>query len=379
MALVAVVEGLPAGLPIDLEFIAGELRRRQQGYGRSGRQRIESDSACILSGVRHGKTLGSPITLVVENRDYANWREVMAIEPRQFKDEKAARRLVRARPGHADLTGGLKYNTHDLRDILERASARETAARVAVGAIAKLLLKEFEIEIASHVLMVGGVPESPRSDVSWEEIKQISESSRLRCADAEVEKRMIERIDEAAREGDTLGGIFEVVACGVPAGLGTHTQWDLRLDGRLAQAIMSIQAVKAVEIGSGIAASSLPGSQVHDEIFYDDQDRRFYRKTNRAGGIEGGMTNGEPIRVRGYLKPLSTLRRPLMSVNVLTKEPEEAGFERSDVTAVTAAGVIGEAMTAIVLAQAMREKFGGDSLEEMKRNFRSYEEQVRAY
>jgi chorismate synthase len=377
--LVAIVEGLPAGLPIDSAFITHELWRRQQGYGRGGRQKIESDCAEIISGVRHGKALGSPIALFIENRDFANWQDVMALELRVFDDEKKARRLVRPRPGHADLAGGLKYNTHDMRDILERASARETAARVAVGAIAKQLLKEFGIEVTSHVLMVGGVPEQPRDDVAWEDIVAIPDDSPLRCADREVEGRMIEAIDQAKKAGDTLGGIFEVVARGVPPGLGTHTQWDLKLDGRLAQALMSIQAVKAVEIGSGTLASRLPGSQVQDEIFYDRATSRFFRKTNRAGGLEGGMTNGEELRARGHLKPLSTLRRSLTSVDVLTKESAEAAFERSDVTAITAAGVIGEAMTAIVLAQALREKFGGDSLEEMKRNSHAYQEQVRAY
>lgn len=378
-ALVTIVEGLPAGLPVDIAFINRQLRRRQQGYGRGGRQKIERDRADILSGVRHGKTLGSPIALLIENRDFVNWQEVMAVEPREFPDEAEARRVVRPRPGHADLAGGLKFDTHDLRDILERASARETAARVAAGALAQLLLREFGIEIASHVLMVGGVPEQPRDDVSWEEIVAIPDDSPLRCADPSLEQQMIARIKEAMKTGDTLGGLFEVVARGVPPGLGSHTQWDLRLDGRLAQAVMSIQAVKAVEIGSGVRASARPGSQVQDEIFYDAQARRFSRTTNRAGGLEGGMTNGEMVRVRGYLKPLATLRRPLMSVNVVTKESAPAAFERSDVTAITAAGVIGEAMVAIVLAQALREKFGGDSLDEMKRNFHAYEEQLRRY
>ena len=378
-ALVTIIEGLPAGLPVDIAFINRQLSRRQRGYGRGGRQKIERDRADILSGVRQGKTLGSPIALLIENRDFTNWQDVMAVEPREFPDEAEARRVVRPRPGHADLAGGLKFDTHDLRDILERASARETAARVAAGALAQLLLREFGIEIASHVLMVGGIPEQPREDVSWEEIMAIPDDSPLRCADPSLEQRMIERIKEAMKTGDTLGGLFEVVARGVPPGLGSHTQWDVRLDGRLAQAVMSIQAVKAVEIGSGVTASAHPGSRVQDEIFYDAQARRFYRTTNRAGGLEGGMTNGEMVRVRGYLKPLATLRRPLMSVNVVTKEPAPAAFERSDVTAITAAGVIGEAMVAIVLAQALREKFGGDSLDEMKRNFHAYEEQLRRY
>jgi len=378
-ALLAIVEGFPSGLPVDVEFIARELQRRQQGFGRGARQRIERDRAEILSGVRYGRTLGSPIALLIENRDFANWQEVMTPEPRSVEDERKARRVVRPRPGHADLAGGLKYDTHDLRDILERASARETAARVAAGALAKLLLREFGIEVSSHVLMVGGVPEHPRADVSWEEIQAIPEDSPLRCVDRELEAQMVARIEEAMRTGDTLGGLFEVVAHGVPPGLGAHTQWDLRLDGRLAQALMSIQGVKAVEIGLGVMAASWPGSRVHDEIFYDPAERRFYRKTNRAGGLEGGISNGEEIRIRGYMKPLSTLRRPLRSVNILTKEPADAAFERSDVTAITAAGVVGEAMVALVLAQALREKFGGDSLEEMKRQFSAYREQLRAY
>ncbi len=378
-ALLAIVEGFPSGLPVDVEFVTRELRRRQQGFGRGARQRIEQDRAEILSGVRHGRTLGSPIALLIENRDFANWQEVMTPEPRPVEEERKARRVVRPRPGHADLAGGLKYDTHDLRDILERASARETAARVAAGALAKLLLREFGIEVSSHVLMVGGVPEHPRTDVSWEEIQAIPEDSPLRCVDRELEARMVARIEEAMRTGDTLGGLFEVVAHGVPPGLGAHTQWDLRLDGRLAQALMSIQGVKAVEIGLGVMAASWPGSRVHDEIFYDPAERRFYRKTNRAGGLEGGISNGEEIRMRGYMKPLSTLRRPLRSVNILTKEPADAAFERSDVTAITAAGVIGEAMVALVLAQALREKFGGDSLQEMKRQFSAYQEQLRAY
>ncbi len=377
-ALIAIVEGLPAGLTIDIEYINHQLRRRQHGYGRGGRQKIEADRIDILSGVRHGETLGSPIALMIENRDFVNWQDVMAVEPRQL-DDAAARRLTRPRPGHADLAGGLKYNRRDLRDILERASARETTARVAIGALAQLLLKEFGILIASHTLMLGGIPEHPPLDVPWETIVAIPEDSPLRCADRDTERQMVAKIDEARKAGDSLGGIFEVVAHGVPPGLGSHTQWDLKLDARLAQAIMSIQAVKAVEIGIGATISGWPGSRTHDEIYYDADNRRFYRKTNRAGGLEGGITTGEDVRVRGHLKPLSTLRRPLMSVHIDTKEPAEGHFERSDVTPIAAAGVVGEAMVAIVLAQAMREKFGGDSLAEMRRNFEGYMEQVRAY
>jgi chorismate synthase len=377
-ALVAIIEGLPAGLSIDIDSINHELRRRQLGYGRGGRQKIESDHARILSGVRHGQTLGSPIAVMIENRDFANWEDIMAAGPREL-DESKARRLTRPRPGHADLAGGLKFDRRDLRDILERASARETAARVAVGAFARLLLKEFGIEIASHTLMLGGIPEHPLAEVPWENISAIQDDTVLRCVDKEVEQLMVNRIDEAKKAGDTLGGIFEVVAREVPPGLGNHTQWDLKLDGRLAQAVMSIQAVKAVEIGLGAIISGRPGSEAQDEIYYDAASQTFYRRTNRAGGLEGGITTGQEVRVRGHLKPLSTLRQPLMSIDINTKEPSKAAFERSDVTAVPAAGVIGEAMTAIVLAQAMREKFGGDSLDEMKRNFAGYREQVRAY
>jgi len=380
-ALIGVLQGLPAGLEVNIDFINHQLWRRQQGYGRGGRMKIETDRVEILSGVRHGRTLGSPVALMVENKDFVNWQEVMAVEPRQIRDEKRARRVTRPRPGHADLAGGLKYNTHDLRDILERSSARETTMRVAIGALAKLLLKEFGIEIASHVTMLGAIPAEPIHDASWEEIKAISEAddSPLRCIDKEAEARMIALIDEAKKAGDTLGGIFEVVAHNVPPGLGSHTHWELKLDGRLAQAIMSIQAVKAVEIGAGTMVSRLPGSKIHDCVGYNHQLRRFTRASNRAGGIEGGMSNGEDIRVRGHLKPISTLRRPLESVDINTKEPLEAAFERSDITAVGAAGVIGEAVVAWVLADAMVEKFGGDSLGEMKRNFEGYLEQLKNY
>lgn len=377
-ALVAIVEGMPAGLPIALDFINHHLRRRQHGYGRGGRQKIESDEVQILSGVRHGETLGSPIALLIENKDFANWEEIMATQPRQL-DESKARRLIRPRPGHADLAGGLKYDRRDLRDILERASARETAARVAVGALAQLLLREFGIAVAGHTLQLGGIPEIAPQAVPWDVIIAIPEESPLRCADKEAEQRMIAKIDEAWKAGDTLGGVFEVVARNVPVGLGSHTQWDMKLDGRLAQAVMSIQGVKAVEIGLGATISGWPGSQVQDEIFYDPGEQKFYRTTNHSGGLEGGISTGSEVRVRGHLKPLSTLRQPLMSVNINTKEPERGHFERSDVTSVPAAGVVGEAMVAIVLAQAMREKFGGDSLGEMKRNYQGFMEQVRRY
>jgi chorismate synthase len=376
--LVVIIEGLPAGLAVDLASINRQMWRRQQGYGRGGRMKIESDEAEIISGVRHGKTLGSPVSLLIRNRDFENWQEVMNVEPREFAEEKRARRLTRPRPGHTDLAGGLKYDTHDLRDILERASARETAARVAAGAFARVLLKEIGIEIASHTAMIGGVPAEP-VPARWEEIISIAEDSPLRCADKEAEAAMIALIDQTKEAKDTLGGIFEVAARGVVAGLGSHTQWGRKIDGRLAQAIMCIPAVKAVEIGAGVRVSRATGSQIHDEIGYNESARKFTRPTNRAGGIEGGITNGEEIRVLGHLKPISTLRRPLASVDVVTKQESEAAFERSDIVAVPAAGVIGEAMVAIVLADAAREKFGGDSLGEMKRNFEGYLEQIRQY
>ena len=376
--LVAIIEGLPAGLPVDLAFINRQLWRRQQGYGRGGRMKIESDEIEIISGVRHGHTLGSPISFLIRNRDFDNWQDVMAIEPREFEDEKRARRLTRPRPGHTDLAGGLKYDTHDLRDILERASARETAARVAVGAFAKLLLRELNIEIASHTAMIGGVPEKPIR-ATWEQITAILDDSPLRCADSEAEQKMIALIDSTKEAKDTLGGIFEVVARGVVAGLGSHTQWNRKIDGRLGQAIMCIPAVKAVEIGMGVGVSYSTGSQVHDEIGYNPAGHSFTRPTNRAGGIEGGITNGSEVRVSGHLKPISTLRQPLASVDVITKKESAAAFERSDIVAVPAAGIIGEAMVAIVLADAAREKFGGDSLGEMKRNFEGYLEQLSRY
>ena len=376
-ALVAIVEGLPAGLPVNVEQIDHELKRRQWGYGRGGRMKIEQDRVEILGGVRHGLTLGSPLALIIENKDWANWTDVMAVEPREIAAEKS-RRLKRPRPGHADLAGGLKFGARDLRNILERASARETAARVACGALAKQLLANFGAEIRSHVIQLGGIPDQPL-ELSWKEIAAISEEAPLRCGVEEAQKQMVALIDEKREAGDTLGGIFEVVARGIVPGLGSHTSWDLKLDGRLAQAVMSIPAVKAVAIGAGAQASSLPGSEVHDEIAYNADTQEFIRATNRAGGLEGGITNGEEVRVRGHLKPLSTLRRALRSVDIDTKQEESAAFERSDITAVPAAGVIGEAMVALVLAAAMREKFGGDSLGEMKRNFEGYREQLRGY
>jgi chorismate synthase len=376
-ALVAIVEGLPAGMPVDVAAINHELKRRQWGYGRGGRMTIEQDEVEILSGVRHGLTLGSPIALLIENKDWANWTDVMAAEPREIDSDKS-RELKRPRPGHADLAGGQKFAARDLRNVLERASARETAARVACGALAKQLLAAFSVEVLSHVIQLGGIPEKPL-ELTWEAIAAIPDDAPLRCSDSAAQQRMIELIDQRHESGDTLGGIFEVVARGIIPGLGSHTAWDLKLDGRLAQGVMSIPAVKAVSIGAGNEASALPGSEVHDEIAYNNETKEFIRETNRAGGLEGGVTNGEEIRVRGHMKPLSTLRRPLRSVDIDTKDEERAGFERSDITAVPAAGVVGEAMVALTLADALREKFGGDSLGEMKRNYEGYREQLRAY
>ncbi|HEX8474006.1 MAG TPA: chorismate synthase [Pyrinomonadaceae bacterium] len=376
-ALVALVEGLPAGLAVDAEGINRELERRQWGYGRGGRMKIERDRAEILSGVRHGLTLGSPVALMIENKDWKNWTEVMSSEAREVAPEKS-RRVKRPRPGHADLAGGQKFGARDLRNILERASARETAARVACGALAKQLLAAFDVEIRSHVIQLGGVPAKPL-EIGWDAIAEIPDDAPLRCADAQAQAEMVVLIDEKRQAGDTLGGIFEVVARGVVAGLGSHTSWDEKLDGRLAQSVMSIPAVKAVAIGAGVAGAALPGSSVHDEIAYDRDAEQFRRHTNRAGGLEGGITNGEELRVQGFLKPISTLRRALRSVDIDTKEEESAAFERSDVTAVPAAGVIGEAMVALVLADAMRAKFGGDSMGEMRYNFDGYREQLRRY
>ena len=374
-ALVAIVEGLPAGLPIDADAINHELWRRQQGYGRGGRMKIETDTVEILSGVRHGKTLGSPVALMIKNDDFVHWQDVMSSEELETQP-KNPRLVTRPRPGHADLAGGQKYQTRDLRDILERASARETAARVACGAFAKQLLAAFGVDIKSHVIKLGSVQIVPLHQ-TWEAISAIPVDSPLNCADDNIQVQMIKLVDQAKTDGDTLGGIFEVVAKGLPVGLGSHTSWEDKLDGRIARAIMSIHAVKAVEIGEGVANAGRPGSQVHDGIFHDGNN--FTRPTNRAGGLEGGITNGEELRVRGYLKPISTLRTPLHSVDIDTKSEDLAAFERSDITAVPAAGVIGEAMLAIVLANSMREKFGGDSFDEMKRNYDGYVKSIKEY
>jgi chorismate synthase len=374
-ALIAWISGLPAGVPVDLEFIDRELHRRQLGFGRGGRQRIEKDHADILAGVRHGKTIGAPIAVRIENRDWPNWEKALPVEDSEGADDRK-KALTSPRPGHADLAGALKFNFHDARYILERASARETAARVAAGAFAKLLLREFEIEILSHTIAVGRVG-SERA-ASWQEIVAVCANleSPLRCVDDAVETKMKAEVDQALRAGDSVGGVFEVVAHGVPPGLGSHAQWDEKLDGRLAQAVMAIQAVKGVEIGAGVAAAGSLGSEVQDEIAYDAAHKRFRRSANRAGGLEGGITNGEDVVVRGYLKPISTLRRPLMSADLISKEAVKAAYERSDICVVPAAGVAGEAMVTIVLATAFLEKFGGDSMEETRRNFAGYQQQL---
>jgi chorismate synthase len=379
-ALIALVSGLPAGVPVDLEFVNRELWRRQQGYGRGGRMKIETDKAHVLSGVRHGKTIGTPIAIELVNRDWKNWEEKL---PVAAGDPKLHQTVASPRPGHADLAGALKYNFPDARYVLERVSARETTARVAAGALAKLMLRTLGIEVASHVIRVGRV-ELDRA-VAWEEIAALAARDEvvLGCLDEATEARMKEEVEEAARTGDTVGGVFEVVVHGAPAGLGTYANGDERLDGQRAAALMSIQAVKAVEIGRGIVGAESFGSTVHDPIFYatepDSKPTRFTRPQNYAGGMEGGVSNGEEIVARGYLKPISTLRKPLQSVRFDTREATSASYERSDICVVPAAGVVGEAMVALTIARLAQEKFGGDSALEMRRNFDGYIEQIRSY
>jgi chorismate synthase len=377
-ALVAFLSGLPAGLKVDQAFLDRELWRRQQGYGRGGRMKIERDTAHILSGVRHGLTIGSPVAILLENKDWKNWQESLPVEQ---GDPAKHKRVASPRPGHADLAGALKYNFPEARYVLERASARESAARVAIGGLAKLLLRELGIEVLSHVVAVGGTV--LEKEVAWEQICALwrREEVLLNCADAQAEQRMKEEVDNVLRTGDSVGGVFEVVAHNVPPGLGTYAQWDERLDALLAGAVMSLQAVKAVEIGAGITAAASPGSAVHDEIGYGSAAgfTGFTRTRNNAGGIEGGVSNGEEIRVRGYLKPISTLRRPLHSVDFATREPVKAAYERSDVCVVPAAGVGGEAMVALTLARCALEKFGGDSMPETLRNFQGYCQQLKNY
>jgi chorismate synthase len=379
-ALIALVSGLPAGVPVDLEFVNRELWRRQQGYGRGGRMKIETDKAHVLSGVRHGKTIGTPIAIEIVNRDWKNWEAKLPVEA---GDAALHQAVTSPRPGHADLAGALKYNFPDARYVLERASARETTARVAAGALAKLMLRTLGVEVLSHVIRVCKV-ELDRT-ASWEEITALAANDEivLGCVDLATEARMKKEVEEAARTGDTVGGIFEVVVHGLPAGVGTYANWDERLDGVLAQALMSIQAVKAVEIGRGVVAAESFGSTVHDPIYYAEQQSasptRFVRRQNNAGGIEGGVSNGEDIVARGYLKPISTLRKPLESVRFDTREATSASYERSDICVVPAAGVVGEAMVALAVARLAQEKFGGDSALELQRNFAGYIEQLRSF
>ncbi|MFQ5679773.1 MAG: chorismate synthase [Gemmatimonadota bacterium] len=378
--LVVIVEGVPAGLPLLVEEIAAELARRQGGHGRGGRMKIERDAGEILSGVRLGETLGSPLAVWLQNRDFENWRIAMSVGPRPEADEELLRRVHLPRPGHADLVGLLKYDRVDARDVLERASARETAARVAAGAVAKRLLARFAIRVDSHVVMLGGVEAEVPVPLP-EEINEAAAASPVRCLDPGASRKMVRAIDEAAAAGDTLGGVFEVVARGLPPGLGSHVTWETRLDGRIAGALMSIPAMKGVEIGRGFAASRARGSEVHDEIERDPGRVRtggFRRRRNSAGGTEGGISTGEPLVARVAMKPLSSLRRPLDSVDLRTGGPAKAVRERSDVTAVPAAAVVGEAMMALVLADAMREKFGGDSLGEMEENHAAYLRRINA-
>jgi chorismate synthase len=376
--LIATLVGLPAGIPISLDAVNRELWRRQQGFGRGGRMKIETDRAELVAGVRHSYTIGSPIAIVIRNNDWKNWTEALPVEDFAGSEEKR-KTVTRPRPGHADLPGAIKYNFHDARYILERASARETAARVAVGAMAKALLGEFGVQILSHVIAVGS--QRLERAAKWDEVVALSRKDEvlLACVDSEAEARMKAVVDEAYRTGDTVGGVFEVIARGLPAGLGSHVTWDSRLDGRLAQAIVSMQAVKGVEVGFAAEGAASFGSKVQDTIHYDREGRKFTRGANRAGGLEGGITNGEDVLVRGMLKPISTLRRPLESVDLATRDAALAAYERSDICVVPAAGVIGEAMVAIVLAQAFLEKFGGDSLAETRRNYEGYKEQVKNF
>ncbi|MFL5611163.1 MAG: chorismate synthase [Gemmatimonadaceae bacterium] len=372
-ALVSILEGMVAGLPLVAADVDTELARRQQGYGRGRRMKIESDHVEFLSGVRAGETLGSPIAMLIQNRDWKNWQEIMDPAPREG-DPARKRAVTRPRPGHVDLSGMLKYNRLDARDVLERASARETSARVAAGAVCRRFLREFDISLGSHVVHLGGV-DARRPEQMPTDLNAVADQSQLRTLDPDAEQEMIARIDAAKADGNTLGGIAEVICAGVPVGLGSHVSWDRKIDGRLAAALMSIPAVKGVEIGLGFEGARRKGSDVHDEIDADEQNARagrVRRRTNRAGGMEGGISNGEQIVVRAAMKPISTLMRPLGTIEMATREPAQAVAERSDVTAVPAMGVIAEAMTAFIVAQAFLEKFGGDSLSETRRNYDSY-------
>ncbi len=374
--LTAIIDGVPAALPLTEADLNEDLARRQRGYGRGGRMKIERDQVHISGGVRWGLTLGSPIALTITNRDWENWKATMSVGPPE--PGAAAKQVTRPRPGHADLAGAMKYGHRDIRNVLERSSARETTARVAVAGVAKRLLAEFGITILSHVIELGGIRIAPDLDLAWEEIRRRAEASEVRCADPAAEAEMIVAIDDAKAKGDTLGGVFEVVALGCPVGLGSYVQWDRRLDGRIAQALCAIQAIKGVEFGLGFETARRPGSQVHDEILLDAQGG-FRRASNNAGGLEGGVTNGQPVVVRAAMKPLSTLRTPLRSVDVATKEAVEAVVERSDVSAVPAAGVVGEAMLALALVTPFLEKFGGDSIDEIRRNYRAYQDALRSW
>ena len=374
--LTAIIDGVPAALPLTEADLNEDLARRQRGYGRGGRMKIERDQVHISGGVRWGLTLGSPIALTITNRDWENWKATMSVGPPE--PGAAAKQVTRPRPGHADLAGAMKYGHRDIRNVLERSSARETTARVAVAGVAKRLLAEFGITILSHVTELGGIRIAPDLDLPWEEIRRRAEASEVRCADPAAEAEMIVAIDDAKAKGDTLGGVFEVVALGCPVGLGSYVQWDRRLDGRIAQALCAIQAIKGVEFGLGFETARRPGSQVHDEILFDAQGG-FRRASNNAGGLVGGVTNGQPVVVRAAMKPLSTLRTPLRSVDVATKEAVEAVVERSDVSAVPAAGVVGEAMLALALVTPFLEKFGGDSIDEIRRNYRAYQDALRSW
>ena len=373
--LTAVIDGVPAGLRLTEEHLNEDLGRRQRGYGRGGRMKIERDQAHLSSGVRWGVTLGSPITLTIQNRDWENWKQTMSVgEPPPGAPAKA---VTRPRPGHADLAGAMKYGHRDIRNVLERSSARETTARVAVAGVAKRILGEFGITILSHVTEIGGV-RIGALEIPWEEIRSRAEASEVRCADSAAERAMIEAIDRAKEAGDTLGGVFEVVGLNCPVGLGSYVQWDRKLDGRLARAFCSIHAIKGAEIGMGFEAARRPGSEVHDEILFDAASG-FDRRSNSAGGLEGGVTNGQPVIVRAAMKPISTLRKPLRSVDMATKEAVEAVVERSDVCAVPAAGVVGEAMMALVLTEAFLEKFAGDSVDEIRRNYQGYLDYLKSW
>jgi chorismate synthase len=377
--LTTILEGLPAGMPLLLEDINEELSRRQKGYGRGRRMQIEKDTAQIVSGVRHGYTLGSPIALVVQNNDWKHWTKIMGAEPLdEGQEDEVKRKVTRARPGHADLNGAIKYGHRDMRNVLERSSARETTVRVAAGAVAKKLLSLVGVELVSHVVEIGGIKANADHSLTFEALKDKTENSPVRCADPNVEKDMMAAIDEAKKNGDSIGGVVEVIAKGMPAGVGSYVHYDRKLDGKLAAAIMSINAFKGVEIGIGFGAARIPGSQVHDEILHN-AERGFHRASNRAGGFEGGMTTGEPIVVRGVMKPIPTLYKPLASVDIDTKEPFTAQVERSDACAVPAASVVMEHVVAWEVAKAFLEKFGGDSMEEIQANLDHYLSQVEAY